>query len=37
MGRAWHLACPSASEGIASEFADYEIAPVVQSVFSVVI
>jgi len=37
MGRAWHLACPSGSEGIASERADYENAPIVQSVFSVVI
>jgi len=37
MGRAWHLACPSGSEGIASEREDYENAPLVQSLFSVVI
>jgi hypothetical protein len=37
MGMAWYLACPSRSEGIASKRADYENAPIVQSVFSVVI
>jgi hypothetical protein len=37
MGKAWHLACPSGSEGIASERADYENVPIVQSVSSVAI